>query len=412
MNALSSLGLILLIALLAGHLVKFLRIPEVTGYILAGVLVGPSVLGWLTHENIETLTVFSEVALGLILFSVGSVFERERVMQVGPAVARVTLVESYAAAVLVAGLALLLGQQWQIALLLGAIAMETAAASTLMVLRECHASGPLTETLRGIIALNNIVCLVTFYLVASFVDLSIKMQAGESIASGLYASLFPLPWQVFGSAALGYLVGLLIASWAPKVHEHGEMLILLTGCILLCVGVSAAFELSPLIASLSVGATMVNLSGESRRLFQALSRSDPPFFAIFFVLAGADLNLSLLKSMGALGVAYVAGRAGGKLIGARFGSRWTTLQPANRRILGVAMLSQAGLAVGLTLAISRRFPDYAPAVTTVVLAAVALFEIIGPVSARLAIVRSGEFHAPATEAPGLLDVEPVPPEVT
>lgn len=410
MNALSSLGLILLIALLAGHLVKFLRIPEVTGYILAGILVGPSVLGWLTHDNMETLTVFSEVALGLILFSVGSVFERERVLEIGPAVLRVTLMEAFTAGGLVAVLALLLGQPWQMALLLGAIAMETAAASTLMVLRECHAQGPLSETLRGIIAINNIVCLITFYLAASVVNLSAKVGAGEDVLSSLYASLFPLPWQVFGSVAWGYLVGLLISSWAPNVHEHGEMLILLTGCILLCVGVSAAFELSPLIASLSVGATMVNLSGASRRLFQALSRSDPPFYAIFFVLAGADLNLGLLKSMGLLGVAYVAGRASGKLIGARVGSRWTTLQPANRRILGVAMLSQAGLAVGLTLTISRRFPEYAPAVTTVVLAAVALFEIVGPVSARLAIVKSGEFRAPeGAEAPGLLDVEPVPP---
>jgi Kef-type K+ transport system membrane component KefB len=276
-NALASLGLILLIALTAGHLVKFLKIPEVTGYILAGILVGPSVLGWLTHENVETLTVFSHVALGLILFSVGSVFEKERVLKVGPAVARVTLLESFAAGGLVAVLAAVLGQPWQTSLLLGAIAMETAAASTLMVIRECHADGPLSETLRGIIAINNIVCLITFYLVASLVDLSVKMNSGENILWSLYASLFPLPWQVIGSAALGYLVGLLIASWAPKVHEHGEMLILLTGCILLCVGASLALELSPLISSLAVGATMVNLSGQSRRLFQALSRSDPNF---------------------------------------------------------------------------------------------------------------------------------------
>ena len=408
MNALSSLGLILLIALLAGHLVKFLRIPEVTGYILAGILVGPSVLGWLTHDNVETLTVFSEVALGLILFSIGSVFEKERVMEMGAAVARLTIIESLTAGGLVALLALGFGQPWQAALLLGAIAMETAAASTLMVLRECQASGPLSDTLRGIIAINNIVCLVGFYLVASMVDLSVKIGQGEGVLWSLYASLFPLPWQVIGSAALGYLIGLMIASWAPRVHEHGEMLILLTGSILLCVGAAVAFELSPLVASLAVGATMVNLSSGSRRMFQALSRSDPPFYAIFFVLAGADLNLGLLKSMGPLGIGYIVARLAGKLIGARVGSRWTTLTAANRALLGRAILSQAGLAVGLTLTISRRFPEFAPAVTTIVLSAVACFEMIGPVSARLAIVKSGEFHAHATETPGLLDVEPVP----
>jgi Kef-type K+ transport system membrane component KefB len=162
------------------------------------------------------------------------------------------------------------------------------------------------------------------------------------------------------------------------------------GCVLLCVGVAFALELSALIASLAVGATMANLSAESRRLFQALSRSDPPFYAIFFVIAGADLNLSLLKSIGVFGVVYVICRAGGKLMGARIGARGAGLKPAIQNLLGFGLMSQAGLAVGLTLAVSRRFPDLADAVVTVVLAAVVVYETVGPVSARLALVRSGE----------------------
>jgi len=392
MNALSSLGLILLIALLAGHLVKFLRIPEVTGYILAGVALGPSVLGWISHDNVTALSIFSEVALGLILFSIGTVFEYERILRLGTAIARLTATESLSAGALVCLSMLLLGQQWQVALLLGAIAMETAAASTLMVMRECHAEGPMSEALLGIIAINNILCLVGFYLVACVIDLASNVGNGGGLWQSVYASVFPLPWQLIGSVALGYLVGLLISAWAPRVLEHGEMIMLMTGCVLLCVGLSLALELSSLIASLAVGATMVNLSGESRRLFKALSRSDPPFYAIFFVLAGADLNLGLLKSLGVLGSAYILLRAAGKLLGARFGSRWTPLEGKSRGLLGLGLLSQAGLAVGLTLTISRRFPDFSPAVTTVVLAAVAFFEMIGPVSARLAIARSGEAH--------------------
>src|SRR3990172_5668752 len=151
MNELSSLGLILLFALFAGHLVKFLRLPEVTGYILAGVAVGPSVLGWVSHDNLNTLSVFSEVALALILFSLGSIFEIDRIVSVGRGIARITLTESAMAALLVTAGMLILGQPWQISFLLGAIAMETAAASTLMVIRECNASGTLSETLTGII---------------------------------------------------------------------------------------------------------------------------------------------------------------------------------------------------------------------------------------------------------------------
>lgn len=149
-------------------------------------------------------------------------------------------------------------------------------------------------------------------------------------------------------------------------------------------------ELSSLVASLSVGATMVNLSQKSHELFQALAKSDPPFYAIFFVIAGADLNLSLLKTMGLLGVMYVVGRGTGKFLGSRLGARRTTLPGQVKNLLGFGLMSQAGLAVGLALTITRRFPELAPSVVIVVLAAVAVNEMVGPLSARLAISRSGE----------------------
>jgi Kef-type K+ transport system membrane component KefB len=406
MNELASLGLILLFALLAGHLVKFARIPEVTGYILAGIAVGPSVLGWVTHDNLAALRVFSEVALGLILFSIGSVFEFSRVRAIGKSVLRITVCESLLAAVLVTGGALAIGQPWQGAVLLGAVAVETAAASTLMVLRECNAEGPLSEMLIGVIGLNNILCLAAFYCVTAIIDFSARPAGGLNL-SVLFEAAFPIFWQLLGSAALGYLIGLLISSWAPKAQEHGEMLILLTGCVLLCVGISELADLSPLVASLSVGATMVNLSGKSRDLFHALSKSDPPFYAIFFVIAGADLNLALLPSMGLIGAVYVLGRAAGKLGGARLAASRTHLPPRVKRLFGFGLLSQAGLAVGLALTISQRFPDLAPAVVTVVLAAVAVNEMIGPLSARLAIDRSGESRPNSGGIdPALSPVEP------
>jgi len=135
---------------------------------------------------------------------------------------------------------------------------------------------------------------------------------------------------------------------------------------------------------------MANLSPESRRLYQALSRSDPPFYAVFFVIAGADLNLGLLTTVGPLGAVYVICRAAGKFLGARIGTRGAGVPAQVQRLLGFALLSQAGLAVGLTLAVSRRFPDLAPQVVTIVLAAVIIHEIIGPLGARFAVLRSGE----------------------
>lgn len=390
MTELISLGLILLVALLAGHLVKLVRVPEVTGYLLAGVVLGPSVFDLISHESLQRLAVFSEVALGLILFSIGSVFDFTRLRVSGRRLLTLTLVEALLAAALVTGGTLAVGQSWQVALLLGTIAMETAAASTLMVIRESNTAGPLTDTLTGIIAINNVLALIAFALVGVALDLHRGALSTGLTVEVLYHSVFPLIWQLAGSVALGFLVGLLLTVWAGHVVEHGEMLILLAGCILLTVGAAGYLGLSPLVASLAVGGTMVNLSDRSRRLFSALGRTDPPLYAIFFVIAGADLNLALLPSLGLLGVVYVVGRAAGKVLGTRYAAARLGTEPEVRRYLGPAMLAQAGLAIGLLLAISDRYPDLAPTITTVVLAGVAIFELVGPVSARIAFVRSGE----------------------
>jgi Kef-type K+ transport system membrane component KefB len=389
MDELTSLGLILLLALLAGHLVKVVRVPEVTGYILAGVALGPSVLGWVSVENLLALEVLSEVALGLILFSIGSVFEFSRFRRMGRQVVYLTLIESLLASLLVVTGALLFGQPWEIALLLGAIAIATAPASTLMVIRECDSKGPLTDNLLGIIAVNNLLCIVVYSLVAAMIDVSVSFGT-TSIFQTLYRALFPLVWQLVGSVAWGYLVGLLLAGWSRQVTEKGEMLILLAGSILLCVGVSRILELSPLVASLAVGATMVNLAARSQHLFDTLSGTDPPFYAIFFVTAGAALDLGLVPTMGALGLVYLGARATGKFVGATVGARWLGLDLRVQRFLGFALLAQAGLAVGLTLAVEQRYENLSTTISTVVLAGVAISEMVGPISTRFALIRSGE----------------------
>jgi Kef-type K+ transport system membrane component KefB len=404
MNQLASLGVILFFALLAGHLVKFVRIPEVTGYILAGMAVGPYLLGWISHENLASLEVFSEVALGLILFSIGSVFEASRFRLIGRRAALVTAAESLLAGTLVMFGMRASGQGWAVSALLGAISMETAAASTLMVIRECNARGDLTEALTGVIALNNICCLVCYSLAAAVIELSAhESNAGGGFGSAIYRSLYPLVWQIIGSVALGFLIGLILSVWASHVKEQGETLILMAGSVLICVGFAEWLELSPMISSLAVGATMVNLSSRSRTLFSALSRTDPPLYAIFFVIAGADLNLALLPTLGVLGAVYVIGRSAGKFAGTRYGARYAGLSSPVQRLMGYAMFSQAGLAIGLVLITGQRFPDIGPTIATVVLASVALFELFGPLSARIALVKSGEARPQEAVAAVLLD---------
>jgi len=392
-NELLSVGLILLLALMAGHIVKVARVPEVTGYILAGIALGPSGLHFLSHDNVQALAVFSEVALGMILFSIGSVFELSRFRATGRSVLLLTLTEASLAALCVAVATLVVSGSWPLALLLGVISVETAAASTLMVLRECRASGPFSDTLVGVVGINNVLCLLGFSVVTAGIDFVAAASEPAGAFASLYTSGFYLLWQLFGSVALGYLVGLVLAAWASKVVEHGEILMLLAGAILLCVGIAQAIDASPLIASLVVGATIANLTSRTQKLFDSLSRTDPPLYAIFFVIAGAELDLGLVQTLGALGGGYIAARAAGKVAGAALAARWLGLPAAIQQNLGVALLSQAGLAIGLALVIQRRYPEHGPVLGAVVLGAVVVFELIGPVSARFAVLRGARAAA-------------------
>ena len=384
MNQILSVGLILLVALAGGHLVQRVRLPEVTGYLLVGVLIGPAALDVITHENLEALELLSEVALGLILFSIGTIFEASTFRRLGTIVAAVTGAEAFGACVLVAAAMLLLGMPVAVALLLGVIAMETAPATTLMVLREYNARGPMTDALLALLALNNVLVLVTFGITAAV----LTYFTGE--APSPYASVHRLVWTTLGSAALGIVVGLVLDGWSTRVRSSGENTILAIGAVLLTVGAARALGLSPLISALAVGATIANTSGPTEPVVSELRRADPPLYAAFFVLAGAELPVGLLGQIGVAGLAYVAMRSVGKVAGAWLAMRKALLPAPVKQHLGLCLLSSSSLAIGLTIQVREQFPLLAENVAAVVLAAVIIFEIVGPLLARVALFRTGE----------------------
>jgi len=399
MNEILSIGLILVAALIAGHVAQLLRIPEVTGYLIVGLLIGPSGFDVISHDNLTALGFLSEVALGLILFNIGAIFEASNLQRVGRSVLRITLWEATSAFVLVVLVLLWSGLAWQIALLLAVVAMETAPATTLMVLNEYDAKGPLTDRLRAMIALNNLYVLVAFGVVSAVLTL-----AGPS-ADGLiwagYRAVHGLAWSTIGSVALGALLGLSIDLWASRAKESGEAMILAAGIVLITVGASRALGVSPLISTLALGATVANASPHGGRLLQALGAADPPLYAAFFVLAGAELAPSAVLSLGVVGALYAAARAAGKIAGARIGLRGQEVPPLVRRHLGYCLISSSSLAVGLTIQVRSAFPPYAATVTGIVLAAVLIFEIVGPLLTRHALIVTGEattMPAPLEEA--------------
>lgn len=388
MNEILSVGLILLAALIAGHAAQLVRVPEVTGYLLVGVAIGPGALDLVSQENLHALGFLSDVALGLILFSIGSIFEARRFAGLGMGVVRITLFEAGLAFALVLLLLLAVGKPLAVALLLAVIAMETAPATTLMVLHEYDAEGPMTERLLAMVALNNMLVLTAFGAVSAL--LGFGSSAGEGPLLLAYRAGYGIAWSTVGSLALGLLLGLLVDAWAARARESGEAMILAMGVVLIAVGAARSLGLSPMFATLALGATVANTSHHGGALLGALGRADPPLYAAFFVLAGAELQVAHLGELGLAGAAYVAARAVGKVLGARLGMRGQELPDGVRRNLGLCLVSSSSLAVGLTIQVRSGFPELAPAVTGVVLAAVLIFEIVGPLLTRRALLDAGE----------------------
>lgn len=399
MNEILSVGLILMAALLAGHMAQLVRVPEVTGYLLIGVAIGPAALDLISQENLSTLGFLSEVALGLILFNIGAIFEASNFRRVGRGVVRITLWEASLAFVLVLVTLLAAGMAWPLALLLAVVAMETAPATTLMVINEYDAKGPLADRLLALVALNNMYVLVTFGVVSAALNFFQPTSEGWLLAG--YRAAHGLAWTTVGSIALGALLGVLIDFWGSRVKETGEATILVIGVVLIAVGTSRYLGLSPLITTLALGATFANASQRGDRLLRALGRADPPLYAAFFVLAGAELVPSSVLGLGLVGVGYTVARTVGKIAGAQIGLRGQHVPPIVRRQLGYCLISSSSLAVGLTIQIRSAFPEYAATVTGIVLAAVVIFEVVGPLLTRRALILTGEaktMPAPLAEA--------------
>lgn len=400
MNEILSVGLILMAALLAGHLAQLVHVPEVTGYLLVGVFIGPAGFDLISQENVSTLGFLSEIALGLILFNIGAIFEAVNFRRVGPGVVRITLWEASLAFVLVFSVLLLTGLDWPLALLLGVVAMETAPATTLMVLNEYDAKGPMTDRLLAMVALNNMYVLLVFGIVSAGLGLMSGADMGW-LAAG-YRALHGLLWSVAGSIALGALIGVGTDLWASRAKESGEAMILAIGVVLIAVGMSRWLGLSPLMTTLALGATVANASVHGDHLLRALGRADPPLYAAFFVLGGAELVPSAVLGLGGVGAGYALARAAGKIGGARIGLRGQDVPERVRQQLGFCLVSSSSLALGLTIQIRSAFPEYAATVTGIVLAAIVIFEVIGPVLTRRALIVTGEARtmpAPLMERP-------------
>jgi Kef-type K+ transport system membrane component KefB len=248
----------------------------------------------------------------------------------------------------------------------------------------------LTETVCNIVALNNVVCLLGFGL-ATFLVRSLSEAGDVSVLFQVLAEeALLLVWSNVGAVALGVVLGYILALWGSRVAEHGELLILTLGILLITVGSAHWLGVSSPIAAMALGATLINLAPEAKHLFDVLGKTDPPLYAIFFVLAGAHLQLSSLLLIGLSGIGYTIARIVGKMIGAWLGAKRLGSPPVVQRYLGVTLVAHAGVAIGLALQSQMTFPLYAEVIAAVILGSVLINEVVGPVMTRLAIAKAGE----------------------
>lgn len=390
-----SLSAILLAGFLLTRLTKIAKLPNVTGYILAGVLIGPHVLNLIPNQMVEDMCFISDIALAFIAFGVGRFFKREAFRETGAGVFIITLAESLLAGVLVT---LLMRYAFRLdgsfSLLLGAIATATAPASLMVTIRQYRARGNFVNLLLQVIALDDAVCLVAFSLAAAFVS--------ASSGSGLSAAEIGMPL-LFNLVALvlGFVSGLVLSRLMTPKRSEDNRLIVTIALLLGIAGLCAAVDISPLLSCMLFGTTYINLTKDSD-LYKQVERFTPPVLSLFFVVSGMNLDLSAFNTLGVIGVAYFVVRIVGKYAGSYLGCTLVGAPENIRRYLGLALVPQAGVAIGLAFLGKRILPpDAGNMLLTIILASSVLYELIGPASAKLALILSGSIRtesAPAATA--------------
>jgi NhaP-type Na+/H+ or K+/H+ antiporter len=383
-----SFAAILLLGLLAARLLRQIKFPAVTAYLLLGILIGPEVLSLVARPILGASGPISNVVLSFVAFSLGQEFSRENFSRIGKSVLWVSLLAAIGAWLLVTFSCLyLLGQSLALSLLLGSIASATAPAATVMVVRESGAKGTFTDTLLGVVAIDDAWCLIIFAVsLALAKGLTHPGGEGFHLSAALLRSLL----EIGGALALGTLVALILTYFSRYIRSPADLLVYTLGFILLNTGLAMYFHLSVLLASMFLGMMLINTSKMSFRFFDIVRTVDSPLYLAFFVLAGANLEIHLLGKLGLVGLAYFVFRILGKVGGASLGGWISRAARPIKKYLGFALIPQAGVALGVALIAKAEFPLMGGIIFTTILTTTIIYEIVGPFFTRWALHKADE----------------------
>ncbi|MBE6651079.1 MAG: cation:proton antiporter [Ruminococcaceae bacterium] len=405
--------LILSVALFAGlmlsRLAKVLQLPAVTAYLVAGILIGPYVLGQLginglgliSHGQIKSLSLISDVALGFIAFSIGNEFRLATLKKTGKQATIIGIFQAVAATLLVdaalIGLHFLMPDKLPLpaAIVLGAVASATAPAATLMVVRQYKAKGPLTDILLPIVALDDAVGLILFAV--SFGVAKALISGAVDVISIIVEPLL----EVILSLVLGAVMGGLFTYFEKFFHSRSKRLSMSVTFVLLTVALSMlSFEIggvhiafSSLLVCMMLGTVFCNFCDFSEELMDRIDRWSAPLFILFFVISGAELELSIFKDplVVLIGVVYIIFRSTGKYAGARFSAQATKCDKNIVKYLGITLLPQAGVALGMAIKAEALGPA-GTVVANITLFSVLIYELIGPYLTKISLMKAGEIE--------------------
>lgn len=409
MTVLLSLAVALFAGLMMTRLCKPLGLPAVTGYLIAGILIGPYCLGqfgveglgFTSFENVESFHIVSEAALGFIAFTIGNEFRLSSLRQIGKQAVVVSIFEAVTATILVdialVSLVFLMPGviELPVAITLGAIAAATAPAATLMVVRQYKAKGPVTQMLLPVVALDDAIGLIVF---------AVSFGAAKALSSGqvdvLSIAVEPLV-EIVLSLVVGGILGALLSYTERIFHSRSKRLSITVAYVLLGVAISQVnFNIGPvncgfssLLLLMMMGTVFCNMCDFSEELMDRLDRWTGPLFALFFVLSGAELQLSIFSqwTMVLVGIVYIVIRCVGKYLGASFSAKITHCEPTVQKYLGITLFPQAGVALGMTLIAAAEFPgEQGLIVRNITLFAVMVYELVGPLLTKISLTKAGE----------------------
>jgi len=400
MNLVLAIGIIIVIGFFGGLVMERLKFPRITGYIVVGILLSPSVLNIISGATIKNLDIFTDIALGIIAFLIGGSLYLEPLRKLGRSIAWITPFQSLGAWLLVTLLLAFLypliltipnatfsQTYFPMALIIGAVSCATAPAATMAVINQYRAKGPFTTTLLAVVALDDAIAVIAFAIALGICQPLVSGAGGISSYQ-----MFGVPFlQIVQSIGIGAAFAFALIHIARLVKTRALLLVVVFGMIMACIGVTNLLGVSLILANLTAGFIVVNRVRESG-MFLALEEIEEVIFAIFFVLAGLHFDLSVMRIAGILALLIVLGRCLGKYFGTRAGATISHASDEVKKYLGLALLPKAGVTVGLVLLAERVFPTFGAIMMNAVLASVIINELVAPPLARYAIFKAGEAH--------------------